>query len=282
MSFHQSAAFASSKVMATPLKAIRAANDKFSTALKSNRRQASQSDSLVSDVTMTAVNAYDTVRARRPSSRTSCSNSSVTSSTQPTLARKFSTRSNNKSTINEPDLCRSPTDNRIDHDFSSSSQGISRLPPKRTLASKPPKSNPALRARAEATAQFHDYQIKADHYFQPSPSQQSIYSEASLTDYEQSPTSPPRESRYQYTRDLLNPVPNSEPLPTPMSDVEHETQVANHLAHIGNMTGPLARSNSMGELRIPSRITSQQGRLQTELNQVKEFARGIEGEYDFF
>jgi hypothetical protein len=119
--------------------------------------------------------------------------------------------------------------------------------------------------------------MKTDYSSQASLPQQAIYSEASLTDSNLSPTSSHLEPRYHYTRDFLNAVPNSEPLPTPISDVEHDAQISGHLVHIGNMAGPLTRSNSMGELRIPSRITSQQGRLQTELNQVKEFARGIEG-----
>ncbi|KAA1109055.1 hypothetical protein PGT21_032332 [Puccinia graminis f. sp. tritici] len=275
-SLHTGPPASSGKVMATPLKAFKAANDRFSTALKSNRRQTSQSDSFVSDVTLTAVDSYGTVRARRPSSRASCSNSSIMSSTQPSLTRKFSIRSNNKSSINEPDLCHSPTDNHIDHDLASATQ--SRFPSRRTLPSKPPKSNPALRARAEANAQLQGYRIKPSHSSLSQQEPPESHPPATNA-FDVSPTSSAWGARYPYARVLSNPlVPNSEPLPTTISDVEHDTHVSNHLAHIGNLPQPtnLTRSNSMGELRIPSRITSQQGRLQTELNQVKEFARGID------
>ncbi|OAV92346.1 hypothetical protein PTTG_02257 [Puccinia triticina 1-1 BBBD Race 1] len=281
-SLQTSSSVSSGKVMmATPLKAFRAANDKFSTALKYNRRQTSQSDSFVSDVTLTALDTHGTVRARRPSSRASCSNSSVLSSTQPSLTRKFSMRKSNKSSINEPDLCHSPTDSHIDHDLASSSSQ-SRFPSRRTLSSKPPKSNPALRARAEANAQLHGYQFQQPDYAPVSSSHAHPAppgSQSPPTDsLDLSPTSSAWGARYPYnTRVLSNHmVPYSEPLPTPFSDGEHD--LSNHLVHISNLPNPtnLTRSNSMGELRIPSRITSQQGRLQTELNQVKEFARGIE------
>ncbi|KAI7959783.1 hypothetical protein MJO29_004851 [Puccinia striiformis f. sp. tritici] len=276
LSLHHSSSASSGSIMATPLKAFKAANEKFANALKSSRRQTSQSDSFISDVTLTALDTSETVRARRTSSRASNSNTSAINNAQISLTRKFSVRSSNKSSVHQPDLCHSPTDHSIDHDFaSSSSQSISRFQQKRTLSSKPPKSNPALRARAEANAQLQDYQMK--HTPHSSLSHQDIYSESLPSDSDLSPTTSNWGPRSQYTRGVSHPVPNSEPPPTPMSDIEHEThQTSHHLVHIGSMTAPLTRSNSMGELRIPSRITSQQGRLQTELNQVKEFARGIE------
>ena len=39
----------------------------------------------------------------------------------------------------------------------------------------------------------------------------------------------------------------------------------------------VARRNSLSDLRIPSRITSSQARIEEDLERVKEFAKGIDG-----
>ncbi|POW03225.1 hypothetical protein PSTT_11318 [Puccinia striiformis] len=253
LSLHHSSSASSGSIMATPLKAFKAANEKFANALKSSRRQTSQSDSFISDVTLTALDTSETVRARRTSSRASNSNTSAINNAQISLTRKFSVRSSNKSSVHQPDLCHSPTDHSIDHDFrffhhlnlSHASSKNGRLSDET--------HTPFLIITSRHLLRILTIRLGPEPYhLQLGP-------------------------RSQYTRGVSHPVPNSEPPPTPMSDIEHEThQTSHHLVHIGSMTAPLTRSNSMGELRIPSRITSQQGRLQTELNQVKEFARGIE------
>lgn len=44
----------------------------------------------------------------------------------------------------------------------------------------------------------------------------------------------------------------------------------------------LQRRNSLSDLRIPSRITSSQARIEEDLERVREFAKGIESEFFFF
>ncbi|KAI8452716.1 hypothetical protein BY996DRAFT_3103511 [Phakopsora pachyrhizi] len=86
-----------------------------------------------------------------------------------------------------------------------------------------------------------------------------------------------RKSRLKCIQNDLYQAPSSEPIPDRDKVHNENCSDTNSLSSIScAISGPLARSNSMGELRIPSRITSQQGRLQAELNQVKEFARGVE------
>jgi len=40
----------------------------------------------------------------------------------------------------------------------------------------------------------------------------------------------------------------------------------------------IARRNSLGDLRIPARISKAQDGLRANMDQVREFARGVEGE----
>lgn len=218
-----------------------------------------------------------TLRARRPSSRESSSNSRLSGLLRGnSLRRRFSASSNNKAPIYEPNLSISPPAAPLpilDHNLKQSL--ASSQPRSRSLGnSKPPKSNPALRRKAAASVS-----ATLDHYRMASPPASRSEVSSAVT----SPMSPDFQTALNHPRqlsiratDASTSAPCSEPLPEQPLLPNHTTPA------LPASTGPLGRSNSMGELRIPSRITSQQGRLHTELNQMKEFARGIDGECPFF
>ncbi|KAH9810550.1 hypothetical protein DFH28DRAFT_488810 [Melampsora americana] len=219
-------------------------------------------------------------RKARPCSKDSSSSRPSGLLRGSSLRRKFSTSTNNKASVDEPNLTVSPPaapQSITDHNLSGSASSItsSTGPRLRSMgSSKPPKSNPALRKRVAATvsATLENYKLA-----NTPPTSQTMDDFQLVSPKSAEFDISPDPSIRQQTSRIVNSTyaPYSEPLPDqsvlPISSISPIMP-----GSMGGITTALGRSNSMGELRIPSRITSQQGRLHTELNQMKEFARGID------
>ncbi|EGG11152.1 uncharacterized protein MELLADRAFT_59971 [Melampsora larici-populina 98AG31] len=225
----------------------------------------------------------DAGRKARPSSKDSSSSRPSGLLRGSSLRRKFSTSTNNKASVDEPNLTVSPPaapQSITDHNLSGSASSLSSStgPRLRSMgSSKPPKSNPALRKRVAASVSATLENYKLANPSTPSQSMddfQLVSPKSPDFDFSPDPSLRSQSSRFMKSGDSTY-APYSEPIPD-QSILPTSTISPIIPSTMGGINAALGRSNSMGELRIPSRITSQQGRLHTELNQMKEFARGID------
>lgn len=108
----------------------------------------------------------------------------------------------------------------------------------------------------------------------PSPRRIRVSTSKSLTASDQIlstefPTRPSYEGHLRSTTDVQVRLPSD-----PISSSSSAKKGRN-----SSSTDSFARRNSLGDLRIPSRITKAQEGIRANMNRVKDFASGIEGEY---
>ncbi|KAG0151100.1 hypothetical protein CROQUDRAFT_651626 [Cronartium quercuum f. sp. fusiforme G11] len=227
----------SSRLSTSPSSSTNALSASVSSTPSAHRRT-NRSPTLV----QTGPGGTGTVKGRRPSTRESSDRPTGLLNRRTSLRRRFSVNSNNKAAADQPNLTTSPpaAPHLISNHNNTSQRSLGE-----------PSSSSAASFASTRRSIANSKPPKSN----PGLRRKAAASvSATLEAY--SLNSPPPPSEVD--------VPTSEPLPDPSTTTIPAPPVV------------IGRSNSMGELRIPSRITSQQGRLQNELNQMKEFARGID------